>query len=163
MCPAAIWRQPGEYQDRFIDETVSKSHIKILEELLEITQNLDRVSNASIAALLVVGKTPFMGFNQTKTHPMQSRYRKNPLQMGFHAEVHAISRAVAALGEDEVKNSKTTLYITRGKFQHGPPESRFWIQGLARPCDGCSMAIDDFGINKVFYTLEVGYQGLKRI
>lgn len=121
---------------------------KIFGILNKIAEDLSPVSSAKIAAALVYkGNIVSLGTNQYKTHPMQKKFSSNPQALYLHAEIHAI---VNALKKYEISDlMKMTIYVSRIK-----KENNCYVNGLAKPCDGCASAIKAFGINKVYYSVE---------
>ncbi len=115
----------------------------------------DRLPNApfrtSVKALIVRnGRMEFMGHNSRKTHPLASRFSKHPEAVHIHAELDAIVHANRFLQEDEWK--RCTLYIARAKYKD--ERKKVVIQGLAKPCEGCTKLIAYFGIGRVVYSLD---------
>jgi tRNA(Arg) A34 adenosine deaminase TadA len=106
---------------------------------------------SKMSALVVSGSRILgVGWNQHKTHPMQSRFCRNPDSIFKHAEIDAIADAVRRVGDV----SGTTLYVYRVK-KRGRRQSE-WIDGLAEPCSGCMEAIDHYGIRRVVYSTDDG-------
>lgn len=103
---------------------------------------------AKIAAALYSGRTAIsFGFNQTKTHPLQSQYAKHPQACYIHAEMDAIVKALRSHSAEDLKNFD--LYVARAKRARPKGE---YVPALAKPCPGCQKAIAAFGIRRVFYT-----------
>ena len=88
------------------------------------------------------------GTNQPKTHPlmMTDGYRKD--QLYRHAEVDAIRNALRLITPEQLKRCE--LHIVRVKRPH--IAAKTWIHGLAKPCEGCTNVIENYGIKKVFWT-----------
>ena len=131
---------------------------KILDNLFILSRDNDSFAAASIAAAIVYkNKVISYGFNQSKSHPFQNRFRKNPHSIFLHAEVDAIKNALRTLSNEDL--SKCTLMVVRTKLDK-PKGSH--ILGNAMPCIGCAACIEAFGIKKVIYsTDEGGYDFLK--
>lgn len=110
-----------------------------------------KANRAKIAAMLVVkGKMHFFGYNQEKTDPFQVLYQKHEEAFNIHAEIHALKKALKKVDAKDL--SRSTLYVCR--VRNLDPKNRFtWQWGLAKPCQGCQKAINEFGIKKVVYSI----------
>ena len=91
------------------------------------------------------------GVNKAKSHPMM--HPKNGFKKGqifLHAEMDAIKNALKLITQEEL--AKCDIYVVRVKR----PESRSseWIEGMAKPCSGCSQVIANFEIKNIHYTTE---------
>tara|TARA_R110002126_G_C10490983_1_gene504943 strand:+ start:166366 stop:166755 length:390 start_codon:yes stop_codon:yes gene_type:complete len=84
---------------------------------------------------LVVNKNYVLGigYNQPKTHPMSAGTPRDHL----HAEMHALLRCESSNGAD--------MIVVRSKPSGKP--------GLAKPCEVCERILRQFGIRRVFYTV----------
>lgn len=91
-----------------------------------------------------------LGLNSYKTHPLMSRYGKNDQSVFLHAEVDAIKNALRVISPDELARCELYVYRVKRAAQY----STRWITGLARPCEGCMRAIEAFGLQGVYYTLD---------
>jgi deoxycytidylate deaminase len=89
--------------------------------------------------------------NQNKTHPFQKKYGigSNPLAICLHAEVDAIKNALKIISLAEL--STCDLYVCRMKRS----DFGAWVHGIARPCSGYQRAIITFGLQKIYYTLDL--------
>lgn len=125
-------------------------HQRILNLLYTIARDSEPVASARLAAAIVLkNKIIAIGTNGKKTHPLQAKYSKNDDAIFIHAEIAAISNALKLVSRDDLK--RATLYICRAKRTH---ENQNWIQGLSKPCKGCTQAIAAFDIGKVIFSLE---------
>lgn len=88
------------------------------------------------AALTNKGKTTSVGTNRIKTHPRFANPNLH-LKVSIHAEIDCIIRS---------KVSGDTIYVYREDLE-GKPK-------LARPCVDCMKALKEFGIKKIYYTVE---------
>lgn len=88
------------------------------------------------AALTNKGKTTSVGTNQIKTHPKFANPNLH-LKVSIHAEVDCIIQSNV---------SGDTIYVYRADLE-GKPK-------LARPCADCMKSLKEFGIKKIFYTIE---------
>ena len=88
------------------------------------------------------------GVNLPKTHPlmMSEGYRKD--QRYRHAEVDAIRNALRLISKEQLKQCE--LHVVRVKRPH--TASKSWVYGLAKPCAGCANVIENYGIEKVYWT-----------
>jgi tRNA(Arg) A34 adenosine deaminase TadA len=88
------------------------------------------------------------GTNQPKTHPlmMSEGYRTD--QRYRHAEVDAIRNALRLISPEQLKRCE--LHVVRVKRPYSA--SKGWVYGLAKPCTGCANVIENYGIEKVYWT-----------
>jgi len=84
---------------------------------------------------LVVNKNQVLsiGYNQPKTHPIS----EGTPQSHLHAEMDALLRCGAPAGADVI--------VARSKPSGKP--------GLAKPCEICQTILGEFGVRRVFYTV----------
>lgn len=123
-------------------------HSRYINILSKIAIAVEPVAQARIAAAIVYkNEIVSIGVNQRKTHPFQAKYSKNEDSIFLHAETDAIKNALKHISLDELSSS--VLYICRVKIENGK-----FVFGLSKPCCGCMRAISNFGINKVYYSLE---------
>ncbi len=113
--------------------------------------------NKIIAAVVHKNKIVTMASNVKKTHTFQKRFAKNDEAIYFHAETHAIHKAIKIIGEDKLKNCE--LYIVRLSSEMSK-RGKLVSQKLAnsKPCEGCSECISHFGIKRVFHSIDGGFQ-----
>ena len=115
------------------------------------------VSRSRVAALLVHrNEIIAVGYNKMKSHPMAKRFQKHEEALYLHAEVDCIKNALRVVDVDYL--SKCTMYVLRVK--HPDNSNKKFVHGLAKPCSGCNMAIETFGIKKVYFTTNEGYDVL---
>lgn len=89
-----------------------------------------------------------IGYNQLKSHPLQSQFGKNLDSVYLHAEIDAIRKSIRLLNTSELTDC--VLYVLRVKRGSNGD----WIRGLSKPCDGCYRAINNYGIKRVYYTTD---------
>lgn len=89
-----------------------------------------------------------IGYNQLKSHPLQSQFGKNFDSVFLHAEIDAIRKSLRLLNTSEL--SDCVLYVLRVKRD---PNGN-WIRGMSKPCAGCYKAINNYGIKRVYYTTD---------
>ena len=127
---------------------LTNKHSKYLETVRALAINTEATGSAKVAAAIVYKGVMYFGTNSKKTHPFQAKYGKNNMAIYLHAETSAIKNALRHLSLDEI--SKSTLYIARVKKLG--PKTNSWVDGIAKPCEGCARCISEFNIKKVFYT-----------
>jgi tRNA(Arg) A34 adenosine deaminase TadA len=119
-----------------------KTFISILKK---ITRDIPCSGNQTLASCIVKGNRVIsFGHNQRKTHPLQTKFAKNPEAIYLHAEIDAIKNALKEVDSSFLE--QCTLYIARTK-KNGD-------EGISKPCKGCNKAIEAFGIRRVVYTTE---------
>lgn len=105
------------------------------------------------AVLIYKGKTVSVGWNSTKTSPLQrelNRYRGYDVDAPeshntLHAEVACLTKAKGL----DIDWSRANLFVYRIK-KNGSA-------GLARPCKGCQALIKSMGIKNVYYSTDDGW------
>ena len=119
-----------------------------------LSKHLNYGTCSRVAALVVSKKNIIIGrgYNHSKSNPFAAKYGKNPNAIFFHAETHAIYKA---LRNDPSLVDGATIYICRLKKDR-PMGDIQW--GIAKPCCGCMQAINEFGIKKVVYSLDKDYE-----
>lgn len=123
-------------------------HEAIIKLLERVAEDVSPIKTARIAAAIVYrGEIISIGINSYKSDPLQARYSKNEHAIYLHAEIAAIKKALKRINKDELK--RCDMYIVRRKIHNGT-----MCNGLAKPCQGCQRAIDTYGIQNVFYTLD---------
>jgi len=130
---------------------MKKAHGNILDTLSKVAEANDEYPRAKMAAALVKGnKIISIGINRMKTDPLQAKFGKNKESIFLHAEIHAIKNALRNYSVEEIRNSN--LYIVRVKKISTHDHSFTW--GMAKPCAGCQLAIDEFDIKNVVYSTD---------
>ena len=134
-----------------------KNHQKYFNILEKIAEAVEPVAKQRLASLLVYkGEVIAVGYNKMKTHPFAKQFSKNASTEYLHAEVDCIKNALRHINVDML--SKCTMYVLRVKRPFGLPHN--FMRGLSKPCCGCQRAIDQFGIKKVYFTTDIGYDEL---
>lgn len=95
------------------------------------------------------GEVLSIGYNSSKTHPFQAKYRKNPHAVFWHAETAAINNALKR--DYQHLLSKSTMYVLRLTHAGNP--------AISMPCEGCTRAIFEHDISRVLYTTGQGWIG----
>lgn len=123
----------------------------LLNTLTRVAEANDEYPRARMAAALIKGGTVMaIGTNRRKTDPLQAKYSKNADAIYLHSEINCIKNALRNYSVEELEGS--TMYVCRVKRPH--ETSKKWVWGLAKPCEGCSRAIAEFGIKNVVYTTD---------
>lgn len=125
---------------------------EVFYNLRKISDKIERVGNSKVlSAILYQREIISVGWNQSKTHPLQYQYRKNDHCIWLHAEIDSIRKV------RRFENLNQCIMVVCRVRNDGQ-----W--GLARPCEnGCMGAIVSFGIKEVIYSLngmELDYQSL---
>jgi deoxycytidylate deaminase len=124
-------------------------HQKYLDMLCEVAETVEPVARQRMAAAVVLKNHVIsVGINKRKTHPVQQKYSKHKEAIWLHAEIDAIIGALRHISPEEL--SQCTMYVARVKRPDDNPN--VFVEGLAKPCEGCQHALEQFGIKKVYYT-----------
>ena len=105
------------------------------------------------AVLIYKGKVMSVGWNSTKTSPLQrqlNRYRGYDVDASeahntLHAEVACLTKA----RDLDIDWCRASIFVYRIKKDESA--------GLARPCKGCQALIKSMGIKNVYYSTENGW------
>jgi tRNA(Arg) A34 adenosine deaminase TadA len=118
---------------------------------------IEPASRQRMTAMLVYkNEVIALGYNKMKTHPIAKRFQKHEEAIYLHAEIDCIKNALKVVDVDFL--AKCTMYVLRVK--RPDHDHNAFVRGLAKPCCGCEMALDQFGIKKVYYTTDEGYASL---
>lgn len=126
-------------------------HLEMLQLAAEVAQNSQE--HYKVAAIIVHrNKVVSVGINSRKTDPFQAKFNKhyNPLKIHKHAEIAAIKQSIRHLGDGDYR--RATIYVARIKRIDYTKNG--WAWGLAKPCEGCQGAIDEFEIGRIVYTVK---------
>lgn len=130
---------------------------KIFDILRKLAEEVPPIKSSRVVSVVAKGKNiASFGANQMRTHPFQAKFGKNPESLYWHAETNAIYNALRVLDVGDLK--KADLYVCRVKYLSTKREQ--FVLGNAKPCAGCAKCIADFGIKRVFYSTEAGYECL---
>lgn len=125
-------------------------HEKYIDIALQIAKSNTNFRTKMAAIIVYQNRIVGVGLNNRKTHPLQDRFKKNPMAIWIHAEIAAINNALRTISPDKLKRS--IIYIARYHKDE-------ITQGLAKPCNGCWKALLTFELKKVIYTLDnKGYE-----
>ena len=123
----------------------------ILDTLTKLAAANDAAGNMKFSAAIVRrNRVVSFGFNSMKSHPFQARYGRNSDSIFPHAEISAIKNALKIITVDDLL--KCELYIVRVKRPSRRATNYVW--GNAKPCEGCTRAILEFGIKRVIYSTD---------
>lgn len=132
---------------------------KMLTKAKEASKN-STYPQHKIGAVLVYGnKILAIGFNTCKTNPAQKRYNlyrnfkkyESPNNGYLHAEGLILIKTRFL----DINWSKTTLYIYR--------QRKDGSIGLAKPCPGCQIALEERGIEEIYYTDDKSKKGWSKL
>jgi tRNA(Arg) A34 adenosine deaminase TadA len=101
------------------------------------------------ASLVYKRRIVSFGINRYKTSPIQNRFKKNENAIYLHAEVACVKNALRHLDVEDFK--KCDMFVVRVKRLVYEGE---FVYAMAKPCEGCSRCIAEFGIRNVYYTVE---------
>lgn len=126
---------------------------------LSIKRNFQKARAASMlsdfpthklgAVMMIGNRVLSVGYNITKTHPIQKKYN---IERGYdpnvknNGQIHAEMMCLINTKYLDVDWSKVSLYIYREHKDHST--------AIAKPCPACEKAIRERGINQVYYTTE---------
>lgn len=109
--------------------------------------------------LMQGNKVLAIGYNTTKTNPMQkmfNRYRHFDFETLNDGTIHAEMHLLLKTRYWDVDWSRTTLYIYREfKRNHKP--------ALAKPCPACQAALWGRGITEIYYTNHLNKKGWSKL
>jgi tRNA(Arg) A34 adenosine deaminase TadA len=126
--------------------------LEYLDFLTREAAALETTGGARVAAVLVYRNKPVaMGYNHKKSNPFCAYFSKNDEAIFFHAETHAIFKALKDV--DERILQKATLYIARVKYTPNT-RKKIMLWGRSRPCKGCMKCISYYNIPRIVYTEE---------
>lgn len=113
-----------------------------------------------IGAVLVYGnKIIAVGYNNSKTNPMQKHYnlyRKfKRYESSNNGSVHAEGLILIKTRFLDLDWNRTTLYLYR--------ERKDGSIGLAKPCPGCQIALSERGIENIYYTDDSQEKGWNKL
>ena len=105
------------------------------------------------AVLVYKGKVLSVGWNSTKTSPLQktlNKYRNYDINCGAaHHTLHAEVACLTKVKDLDIDWSRASLFVCRIKKDGN--------KGLARPCQGCQALIKSMGIKNIYYSTENGW------
>ena len=131
---------------------ITKKDQNYINMCFTAARDLNKFSGARVTALLIYKNTNVLawGQNQNKTHPLQAQYAKNSESIFLHSEIDALRSMLRQLDPDDLRHC--TLYVARAKYVNSARKEM--IYGNAKPCTGCTNAIEAFRIKKVVYSTD---------
>ena len=110
------------------------------------------------AVLIYKGKVMSVGWNSTKTSPLQkslNKFRHYELDCGAaHHTLHAEVACLAKVRDLDIDWGRASIFVYRIKKDGSP--------GLSHPCKGCMALIKSMGIKNIYFSTENGW-GYERI
>lgn len=126
---------------------------KYMEFMAREATDLEGCAGARVAAILVYRDKPIaIGYNHKKSHPFIANFTKNDQAIFFHAETHAIFKALRSVEQKVLQRS--TLYICRVKYAPDGRKKGQLLWGLAKPCRGCMSCIAYYNIPRIVYSTD---------
>ena len=101
------------------------------------------------AVMMMGNKVLTVGYNVTKTHPIQKQYN---IERGYdpnvrnNGQIHAEMMCLINTRYLNIDWSKVSIYIYREHKNHKV--------ALAKPCPACLKALKERGITQIYYTTE---------
>lgn len=124
---------------------------QVFNHLRIIAQDVAPVAQARIASAIVYRKEIIgLGVCRKHSHPLQKRFARNPESIYIHAEVDAIRNVLRKYSPKVLRSS--TLIVVRQKFLDNTKSC--FVDGLAKPCEGCQEAILYYKIPQVEWTTD---------
>lgn len=135
------------------ESTIRRNFLKA-----KAASNLSDFPTHKLGAVMMLGnKVLSVGYNITKTHPIQKGYN---IERGYdpnvknNGQVHAEMMCLINTRYLDVDWSKVSIYIYREHKDH--------TTALAKPCPACEKALLERGITQIYYTTEkIPYEMLK--
>ena len=128
----------------------SELSIKRNFQKAKAASTLSDFPNHKLGAVMMLGnKVLAVGYNITKTHPIQKKYN---IERGYdpdvknNGQIHAEMMCLINTKYLDVDWSRVSLYIYREHKDH--------TTAIAKPCPACEKAIRERGINQVYFTTE---------
>ena len=136
-----------------------------IERGFKLAKNASTFSDRKIkigAVLMYKSKVISVGYNTTKSSPIQKMYnvyrnidgREYDVEKranGIHAEIMALQHATRSFKGDL---SKCSIFVYS--------EKKDGTTRLTRPCMGCSKMLKDLGVKNIYYTTNNGWQYERR-
>ena len=134
---------------------LKKQELRLMQFVRRHAIDTEKAYHSKIAAAIAIkGQVISVGRNQSRTHPLAAKYSKHEAAIYLHAELAAIINALNHVDKKDL--NKSTLYIHRVK--RPDKNSTDWVDGIAKPCAGCAMAITAFGIKRVIYSTNTQHE-----
>ena len=134
-----------------------------IERGFRLAKNASEFSDCSIkigAVLMYKNKVISVGYNTTKSNPIQKAYnvyrnangREYDVERqnnGLHAEIMALQHATRSFKGDL---SKCSIFVYSEK-----KEGYKRLTRLTKPCNACSKRLEELGIRNIYYTTNNGW------
>jgi hypothetical protein len=133
---------------------ITNKDLFFVRMLAKMSANMDNGLRCKHASLLTVNKKIFsMGFNSTKSHPEQAKFKRPVTYIVntsdvipynyLHAEIDCLKNI------QEINGRRSTLYVVRVDNKGQLANSK--------PCSGCESKIRSIkGLNRVVYSVQGG-------
>ena len=139
-----------------------------IERGFKLAKNASTFSDCKIkigAVLMYKNKVVSVGYNTTKSNPIQKAYnvyrnangREYDVERqnnGLHAEIMALQHAKRSFKGDL---SKCSIFVYSEKKDGCKRLTR-----LTKPCNACSKRLEELGIRNIYYTTNNGWQYERR-
>ena len=136
-----------------------------IERGFKLAKNASKFSDCKIkigAVLIYKNKVISVGYNTTKSNPIQKMYniyrntneRKYDVEKrnnGVHAEIMTLQHATRSFKGDL---NKCSIFVYS--------EKKDGSTRLTRPCMGCSKMLEELGVKNIYYTTDNGWQYERR-
>jgi len=129
---------PKKIQERFKDA-------------YEIAVATPRVAGAKVSAILLhKNRIAGVGVNSMRTNPFRD-YVNDKFYLYCHAEVAAIKNALRTYRTEDL--AKMVMIVCRAKI-FKVNDIEIVGTGLAKPCVNCQKVLAEFGIRRVYYSVD---------
>ena len=139
-----------------------------IERGFKLAKNASEFSDCHIkigAVLMYKNKVISVGYNTTKSNPIQKAYnvyrnangREYDVERqnnGLHAEIMALQHAIRSFKGDL---SKCSIFVYSEKKEGCKRLTR-----LTKPCNACSKRLEELCIRNIYYTTNNGWQYERR-
>ena len=139
-----------------------------IERGFKLAKNASTFSDCKIkigAVIMYKSKVISVGYNTTKSNPIQKAYnvyrnangREYDVERqnnGLHAEIMALQHATRSFKGDL---SKCSIFVYSEK-----KEGYKRLTRLTKPCNACSKRLEELGIRNIYYTTNNGWQYERR-
>ena len=136
-----------------------------IERGFKLAKNASKFSDCKTkigAVLIYKNKVISVGYNTTKSNPIQKMYniyrntneRKYDVEKrnnGVHAEIMTLQHATRSFKGDL---NKCSIFVYS--------EKKDGSTRLTKPCMGCSKMLEELGVKNIYYTTDNGWQYERR-
>lgn len=124
----------------------------IFASLNEIASAMRPISGKRVAAAITYKNITIIATNSYRSDPFAAKFATNCDAIYLHAETQVLKHAIKILTPKELRRS--TLCVLRLKHPSGTNHKL--CSGIARPCEGCQRAINEYKIGRVLFTTDHG-------